>query len=189
MIEALRDHLQLNAGFNGVPAVLCVTGASGAGKTTALHALREHIPEKLLPLLWFDALGVPSEDEMIRCWDSGRGWQKAMTYFWVQTARAVYRMRPLVILEGQFDPQYAFAACSANRMRHRIALVKADPATRLDRLKQRGQPELATDDMTKWAAYLEENTRMLGGNIVDASGSPDNVATQLATVAFELVTS
>jgi len=141
MIESLRDHLKLNAGFNGVPAMLCITGASGAGKTTVLGALKEHIPWNLLPSLAFDSLGVPTEDEMIRCWDSGRGWQKAMTYFWVQTARAVYRMRPLVILEGQFDPQYAFAACSAHRMRHRIALLQTDAATRKARLTKRGQPD------------------------------------------------
>src|SRR5512139_3895839 len=107
MIQALRDHLRLSATFNGCPALLCITGASGAGKTTALATIREHIGPHLLPLIAFDSLGVPTEEEMARCWDAPRGWQKMMTYHWVYTARTIYRMRPLVILEGQFDPQYA----------------------------------------------------------------------------------
>ncbi len=187
-IHALRDHLRLNTGFNGCPSLLCVTGASGAGKTTVLDAIRAQISDKLLPLLAFDSLGVPTEDEMTRCWDSGRGWQKAMTYHWVYTARQMFRMRPLVILEGQFDPQYAIAACSAHRMRHRVALLHTDDATRAARLAKRGQPELATAAMATWAGYLEENARSLGGVIVDATRSPDDVAQALCTLALELVT-
>jgi len=188
MIEPLRDHLRLDAAFNGCPALLCITGASGAGKTTAVAAIREHIDHRLLPHIAFDSLGVPTEDEMSRCWDAPRGWQKMMTYHWVYTARQIFRMRPLVVLEGQFDPQYAIAACSANRVRNRVALLDVDDTTRAARLAQRGQPELATDDMSKWAAYLVENTRSLGGTIIDASGTPAQVAEALCTLALELVT-
>jgi hypothetical protein len=188
MIDQLRDHLRLNAAFNGCPALLAVTGASGVGKTTVLQALRDKIDARLLPLMAFDSLGVPSEDEMTRCWEAPRGWQKMMTYHWVYTARQIYRMRPLVILEGQFDPQYAIAACSAHRMKYRVALLDVDDATRTARLTRRGQPELATKDMATWAAYLAENTRSLGGTIVDATGAPEAVAAAVATIAFELVT-
>jgi len=188
-LEALRDHLRLNAAFNGCPALLCVTGASGAGKTTMLAALREHIDQRLLPQIGFDSLGVPTDDEMIRCWDTGRGWQKMMTYHWVYTARHIYRMRPLVILEGSFDPQYAIAACSAHRVKSRVVLLDVDDKTRAARLAKRGQPELATPDMSKWAAYLMENTRSLGGTAVDAAGSPTDIAHAVAAIALELVTS
>jgi hypothetical protein len=187
MIKALRDHLRLNAAFNGCPALLCITGASGAGKTTVLAAIREHIDARLLPMIGFDSLGVPSEDEMTRCWDAPRGWQKMMTYHWVYTARQIYRMRPLVILEGSFDPQYAIAACAAHRMKNRVVLLDADDKTRAARLAKRGQPELATAAMSTWAAYLMENARSLGGTIVDASGTPEEVASSLCTIAFELV--
>ena len=186
-IDALRDQLRLQAGFNGCPALLCITGASGVGKTTALAALRENIDARLLPLIHFDALGVPTDDEMTRCWESPRGWQKAMTYFWVHTARTVYRMRPLVILEGSFDPQYAIAACAANRVRQRVALLDIDDATRTRRLAARGQPELATPELAKWAGYLAENTKSLGGTLVDASGTPAQIADALAALALELL--
>ena len=188
-LDTLRDHLRLNAGFNGCPALLCITGASGSGKTTMLAAMRETIEQRLLPLLHFDSLGVPTDEEMTRCWESGRGWQKAMTYYWVHTARTVYRMRPLVILEGSFDPQYAIAACAANRVRQRVVMLDIDEGTRRQRLAARGQPELATTDMASWAAYLAENTRSLGGTIVDASGSPSKIADAVATIALELVVS
>jgi hypothetical protein len=187
VIDTLRDHLRLQAGFNGSPALLCITGASGAGKTTVVSTIREHIDARLLPLLHFDALGVPTTDEMTRCWDAPRGWQKMMTYHWVYTVRQIYRMRPLVLLEGQFDPQYAIAACAAHRMRNRVCLLDADDATRTARLAKRGQPELGTE--SKWAAYLVENTRSLGGTVIDASPSPEAVADAICRVAFELVTS
>ena len=187
MIEQLRDHLRLNAAFNGCPALLAITGASGAGKTTMLQALREHIDARLLPLIGFDQLGVPTDDEMTRCWDAPRGWQKMMTYHWVYTARQIYRMRPLVILEGQFDPQYVIAACAAHRVKNSVVLLEIDDATRAARLAKRGQPELATKDMSTWAAYLAENTRSLGGVVVDASGTPDAVANAVATLAFQLL--
>ncbi|MDQ3340111.1 MAG: AAA family ATPase [Myxococcota bacterium] len=188
MIEQLRDHLRLNAAFNGCPALLAVTGASGAGKTTILATLREHIDARLLPLIAFDSLGVPTEDEMTRCWDAPRGWQKMMTYHWVHTARQIYRMRPLVILEGQFDPQYVIAACAAHRMKNSVVLLDIDDQTRAARLAKRRQPELATRDMSTWAAHLMENTRSLGGVVVDGSGTPEAVANEVATIAFQLVT-
>ena len=131
MITALRDHLRLNAAFNGCPALLCITGASGAGKTTAIAAIREHIDARLLPLVEFDSLGVPADDEMTRCWDSPRGWQKMMTYHWVYTTRHVFRMRPLVMLEGSFDPQYAIAACTAGEGKSRKPSRTASRVRRL----------------------------------------------------------
>lgn len=159
MIEALRDHLRLNAAFTGTPSLLCITG----GKAPALD-----IDPRLLPRLAFDALGVPTEDEMTRCWDGPRGWQKMMTYHWVYTARQIYRMRPLVVLEGQFDPQYAIAACASYRTKHRVVLLEVgDPA------------------MAAWA----ENARSLGGTVVDGTAAPSTVATSLCTVAMELLAS
>lgn len=189
MIDSLRDHLRLQAGFNGCPALLCVTGASGVGKTAVVATIREQIDARLLPLLHFDSLGVPTDDEMTRCWDAPRGWQKMMTYHWVYTTRQIYRMRPLVVLEGQFDPQYAIAACAAHRMRNRVVLLDVDDATRSARLARRGQPELATAGMATWAAYLMENAGSLGGTVIDASGTPREVAEALCKLAFELVTS
>src|ERR1700761_7633523 len=64
-----------------------VIGASGSGKTSAVHEL-EKTRSPGLKMFFFDRIGVPSEQEKIEKWDSGGGWQRAMTIEWVK------RMRP-----------------------------------------------------------------------------------------------
>jgi thymidylate kinase len=185
--KALRDQLMTVPVQRVTPGLVAITGASGAGKTTAIERLRSFIEPRLLPTLGFDSLGVPSEAEMTAGWDDGRAWQKAMTWHWVVTAKQVYRTRPLVMLEGSFDPQYAIAACHANRVPLRVVVLDVDPATSRDRLARRGQPELATDDMISWASYLRETTQQLGGHVVDARGELDAVCERLCTIARELL--
>jgi len=185
---ALRDRLAAMRLRSAPPAMLCVTGASGAGKTAAAAAVREHIETRLLPILSFDSLGVPSPEEMQLGWETPRGWQKAMTWFWVRAAKTVHRTRPLVLLEGQFDPQYAVAACAANGLpRPQIAVLHADAATLCARVTARGQPALAGDDQARWSVYLREATRDLGGAIVDASRGLAEVADELCALALPLV--
>lgn len=187
--KALRELLAAAPPRRGTPALLAVTGASGAGKTATIEHLRARIEPRLLPTLAFDSLGVPSDAEMAVGWDDGRAWQKAMTWHWVQTAKQVYRTRPLVVLEGSFDPQYAIAACHANRVPLRVVVLDVDPATRRDRLARRGQVELASADMTSWASYLRETTQQLGGHVVDARGELDEVCERVCAIARELVAS
>jgi hypothetical protein len=110
-----------------------------------------------------------------------------MTYHWVYTAKHVYRTHPLVVLEGSFDPQYAIAACSAHRVRSLVVLLHANDAVRSDRLSKRGQPDLATAEMTSWASYLQEQTQQLGGVVVDASPAIDHVIDAICTHALPLL--
>lgn len=186
-VTTLRERVAGLAGKPTTPALLCITGASGAGKTAALGAIRERIEARLLPALAFDSLGVPSTDEMQAAWDSPRGWQKAMTYHWVYTAKHVYRTHPLVVLEGSFDPQYAIAACSAHRVRFAVVLLHADDAVLRERLAARGQPELATDEMASWASYLRESAQQLGGAVVDACGPLERVVDAICVHALPLL--
>ena len=184
-IAALRDQLTACAPRRATPSLVAITGASGAGKTALAHRIRTLIPT--LPALCFDSLGVPTADEMIVGWDDGRAWQKAMTWHWVQTAKAVFRTRPLVLLEGSFDPQYAVAACHANRVPLRVVVLDVDASTRQARLASRGQPELATIDMTSWSDYLRDAAKPLGGHVVDARGTLDDVADRVCAIARELL--
>jgi hypothetical protein len=186
-VTTLRERVAGLAGKPTTPALLCITGASGAGKTAALGAIRGRIEARLLPALAFDSLGVPSPDEMQAAWDSPRGWQKAMTYHWVYTAKQVYRTHPLVVLEGSFDPQYAIAACSAHRLRFAVVLLHADDTVLRDRLAARGQPERASDEMTSWASYLRESAEQLGGAVVDACAPLDQVVDAICAHALPLV--
>jgi hypothetical protein len=186
-VATLRERVMHLVGKPTTPALLCITGASGTGKTAALDALRARIEARALPTLAFDSLGVPPEDDMHAAWESPRGWQKSMTYHWVHTAKHVYRTHPLVVLEGQFDPQYAIAACSAHRIRFAVVLLHATDDIRRARLAARGQPELATDEMTTWASYLHESTQQLGGAIVDAAPAIEQVVDAICVHALPLV--
>ena len=187
-VVTLREHVMALAGKPTAPALLCITGASGAGKTTVLHALRDKIEARALPTLAFDSLGVPSDDEMHAAWESPRGWQKAMTYHWVYTAKHIYRTHPLVVIEGSFDPQYAIAACSAHRVqRFAVVLLHTDAAVRRERLAKRGQAELDNTEMTSWASYLHEQTQQLGGFVVDAARELDEVVDAICVHAIPLL--
>jgi len=185
-VDNLRERVTALAGRRCTPALLCVTGASGVGKTATLDALRAKLGGRV-PTLLFDSLGVPSEAEMVEGWESGRGWQKAMTWHWVQTAKNVYRTHPLVVIEGSFDPQYAIAACTANRVSFAVVLLHTDDHVRRERLTKRGQPDLATDEMCNWAQYLHESTQQLGGHVVDASGDVTSVVDSLCAHALPLL--
>lgn len=186
-VATLRARVLELVGKPTTPALLCITGASGVGKTAASRALRERLESRVLPMLAFDSLGVPSDHEMQAAWESPRGWQKAMTYHWVYTAKHVYRTHPLVVLEGSFDPQYAIAACSAHRLRFAVVLLHADDDVRGARLQQRGQPELATAETATWASYLYEQAQQLGGFVVDASPAIEHVADAICACALPLL--
>lgn len=186
-VATLRERVMALAGKPATPGLLCITGASGAGKTAALCALREKIEARHLPTLAFDSLGVPSDGEMHAAWESPRGWQKAMTYHWVYTAKHVYRTHPLVVLEGSFDPQYAIAACAAHRVKSVVVLLHTDDGVRKERLIKRGQPELATAEMTSWASYLQESAQQLGGVVVDASPAIEQVVDAICVHALPLL--
>jgi len=158
------------------PALLCVTGASGAGKTTIVRAMP-------LPALYFDSLGVPSEAEMIAGWGSGERWQETMTSFWVRTACDVHRTKPVVVLEGQYDPKFARAACEASGVVHAIVVLDVADDVRRQRLGERGQPELASQRMMSWARYLRESPC---DAVIDTDRSIDSVAGALAALAHAL---
>jgi len=186
--SALRQTLTAHPPYAAPPALLAITGASGAGKTAAVAALHRCIEPRVLPVLCFDSLGVPTAEEMRVVWESPRAWQKAMTWFWVRAAKTVHRTRPLVVLEGSFDPQYALAACSANGIaRLQLAVLDADVAVLEKRLAARGQRELANADLGPWATYLRDSTKTLGGAIVDASRDLSEVVEALCALALPLV--
>jgi hypothetical protein len=181
--SALRQTLTAHPPYAAPPALLAITGASGAGKTAAVAALHRCIEPRVLPVL-----GVPSPEEMRVGWESPRAWQKAMTWFWVRAAKTVHRTRPLVVLEGSFDPQYAVAACAANGIaRLQLAVLDADVAVLEKRLAARGQRELVTADLAPWATYLRDSTKTLGGAIVDASRDLSEVVEALCALALPLV--
>jgi energy-coupling factor transporter ATP-binding protein EcfA2 len=152
-------------------AVLVVTGASGAGKTTLVRALQATAAPGIA-CHYFDSIGVPSVEEMIRDHGSGEGWQRAMTHVWMQRLRDGGPDVRVAVLDAQTRPSFvreAFAAAGIRR--GGIVLVDCLPEVRRARLvEERGQPELATAEMDMWSAYLRGQADALGLPVLDTTG-------------------
>ena len=168
--------------------IVVVTGASGAGKTTAVHALDARtVPG--LQCFFFDSIGVPTLDEMRRDYGGGEQWQAWATEQWL---RDLDRLDPAIrvaVLDGQTRPSYIAAAATALRRRVHTVLLDCDRTERERRLiTSRRQPELATTDMAAWAAYLRGQADALGLPVLDTSRlTPDAVADRLMEIIGPLL--
>lgn len=163
--------------------ILVVTGASGAGKTTAVRALEARALAGVR-CFHFDSIGVPSDDDMRREHGGGEQWQAWATERWLRELDQLDSDVRVAVLDGQTRPSFvATAAASVGRQVHTVLLVCA-PAERDARLRHgRGQPELASNDMTAWAAYLRGQADALGLAVIDTSRlSPDAVADRLEEI-------
>ena len=152
------------------PAILVVTGASGSGKTAAVHALEK----RALPgvrCYYFDTIGVPSHEEMERDFGGGEKWQALMTDKWLDRLAADPDSAEVYVLDGQTRP--SFVSRSAERAGLelvRIILLDCTPPVRNTRLTElRGQPELANPQMDCWAAYLRGQADALDLPVIDTT--------------------
>ena len=150
------------------PGLLFVTGASGAGKTTAVRELEARALFGVR-CFYFDSVGVPSPAEMIRDYGSGEGWQAAMTTHWVR--RLAAEAAEVAVLDGQARPSVIRAAlATGGQTRAQIVLLDCSSDERARRLAgPRGQPELASPQMDSWAAYLRGQADALELPVVDTT--------------------
>ena len=150
-----------------IPRLLFVIGASGAGKTTAVRTLeRRGLPS--VRCYYFDSLGVPSAEEMERRWGGGEQWQEDATRRWIERLSTPSHGDRVNVLDGQTRP--AFIQPYAAGVSYRIVLLDCTPATRATRLRDgRSQPELVTERMENWAAYLRREAGAHDVPIVDTS--------------------
>jgi adenylate kinase family enzyme len=155
----------------GMHVMYFVIGASGSGKTSAVHEL-ETMNLTGLKVFFFDSIGVPSEREMIEKWTSGEGWQRAMTIEWVKRMKEELANCD-VLLDGQTRPSFIAEACEINHVTSgKVILIDCSDEVRKARLLQRGQPELANEQMMQWAKYLTRETTKFSGEII----SNDNLS-------------
>ena len=152
------------------PALLFVVGASGAGKTAAVHALEARRLSGVR-CHYFDSIGVPTPEVMEREWGSGENWQEQMTRQWIERLAANADAVELAVLEGQTRPSFIQPPLTRIGIGHaRILLLDCTPTVRMARLRgPRGQPELAGDRMDAWAAYLRGQADALGLRVLDTS--------------------
>jgi dephospho-CoA kinase len=152
--------------------ILVITGASGAGKTTAVRAL-EARGRPGVRCFEFDSIGIPSADVMDRDFGGPEAWQADATKRWIARLVPETVSGQISILDGQTRPTFVLAALPLSENVHlRIVLVECSSDARRVRLTERGQPEAATPTMENWAAYLRGQADALGLSVIDSTSSP-----------------
>lgn len=113
--------------------LLSVTGASGAGKSTALMRLRESDLGMPVTCVEFDSIGVPD--------DADTAWRHSAIEQWVRTAIDAQERGEHMMLFGQAPPGELLAAPSMTQM-HGVAVLAlaASPEAQRERLLSRGEP-------------------------------------------------
>jgi dephospho-CoA kinase len=157
------------------PALLVVTGASGAGKTTLVQGVEASgIPG--VGCYYFDSIGVPSHEEMVSRFGGPRQWQTAALNHWLAQLLRNEDVVQVAVLDGQVRPSDVRVACERFGARQaQIVLIDCSHAERHARLRgPRAQPELANAEMDCWAAYLRGQA--------DALNLPRICTTQLSVV-------
>lgn len=145
-----------------------VIGASGAGKTTAVKKLEEKMKD--VHFCYFDSIGVPSNEDMIKEYGSLENWQKAKTIEWVEKIKNDYIDGWPVVLDGQIRPEFIETACGQNNINnYTVILFDCSDEVRTKRLHARNQPDLANKDMMNWAKLLRDESKNRGYDIIDTS--------------------
>lgn len=167
---------------NKSPLFIFITGASGAEKSYLARALEQKLSSEFTSVDYFDRIGVPSLEDMIKEYGSCEKWQETMTHKWVEQL-SVKKDKKIIILEGQFNPQFAAEACHYFGVSHYVLiLLHANRKVRDHRLIiERAQPELANDTMNNWAEFLKHKTQEMEGIIIDTSDS--NIHSNLDEIA------
>jgi len=165
------------------PAILVLTGASGAGKTTLALKLNElAIPG----VEGFNCDRVEIES------DAGSADRQAdILRYWISHLSQPESGIELAVLDTQIRPHRALEVLSEAAINcAQIVLVDCDPVKRNERLHMdRGQPELANPRMDCWAAYLRGQADALKLSIIDTSNdSVDKSLVELELLVRDLLT-
>jgi hypothetical protein len=151
------------------PAIIVVTGASGSGKTATVRALAA----RGLPGVrchHFDAVGVPSVEDMYRDFGSPEQWQAITTQRWIDRLSAE-RDPDVHVLDGQTRPSFVREAAERTRVAFAgVVLMDCAASVRHTRLVEvRGQPDLSNSQMDCWAAYLRGRADALNLSVIDTT--------------------
>ena len=146
------------------PAILVLTGASGAGKTTLTLKLHE--------------LAIPGVEgincDRVKLDTDSADRQSDILRYWISHLSQPETGIELAVLDTQIRPHRALEVLAQAAIEYaQIVLVDCDPVKRNERLHmERGQPELANPQMDCWAAYLRGQADALNLSIIDTSNDP-----------------
>jgi energy-coupling factor transporter ATP-binding protein EcfA2 len=147
------------------PAILVLTGASGAGKTTLALKLNElAIPG--VKGINCDRVKIEADKTA----DAADRQANILSY-WISHLSQPETGIELAVLDTQIRPHLALEVLGQAAIDYaQVVLVDCDPVKRNERLHvNRGQPELANAQMDCWAAYLRGQADALKLSIIDTS--------------------
>jgi GTPase SAR1 family protein len=150
------------------PAILVLTGASGAGKTT----LTLKVNELKIP----GVEGINCDRVKIEAHETAgpSDLQVGILRHWISQLSRQETGIQLAVLDTQIRPHQALEALTQAGIEYaQIVLVDCEPTKRNERLQMdRSQPELANPRMDCWAAYLRGQADALNLSIIDTSNDP-----------------
>ena len=158
-------------------AILVLTGASGAGKTTLTLKLNElAIP---------GVEGINCDRIKLEAHETSTDRQAEILRYWLLELSQRETGIELAVLDTQIRPHRALEVLKQAGIVHaQIVLVDCDPIKRNERLHiDRSQPELANPQMDCWAAYLRGQADALNLSIIDTS----NDSIERSLVELELL--
>ncbi|HEX3101788.1 MAG TPA: hypothetical protein VHQ01_08355 [Pyrinomonadaceae bacterium] len=157
------------------PAILVLTGASGAGKTSLIVKLNE------LAIRGVEGINCDrvTIDDAETAEPSDK--QARILSHWISKFREEDIRVEVAVLDTQIRPHIAQGVLDhAGVEFSQIVLVDCDPAIRNERLRtERQQPELANPQMDCWAAYLRGQADALRLTIIQTGDSTLDECTKI----------
>jgi len=149
------------------PAILVLTGASGAGKTSLTLKLKElAIPG--VEAINCDRIKIDADEKA-----GSTDRQADILRYWISQLSQPETRIELAVLDTQIRPHRALEVLKEAEIEYaQIVLVDCNPLRRNERLHMdRLQPELANPQMDCWAAYLRGQADALNLSIIDTSNN------------------
>ncbi|MDQ7877176.1 hypothetical protein Q9R08_04220 [Microbacterium sp. QXD-8] len=146
--------------------LLSLTGASGAGKSSALDVLKTVDWRTQVDCVEFDWIGVPA--------DADTAWRHAAIEHWVQRAVSGQRSGRHFLLCGQVPMGELLAAPSADQLDGiAVCVLHCSPEVRLARLRARGEPEQTLIHHVRFGEWFRDHT-------LDPTHSPEVIRAENA---------
>lgn len=150
-----------------------LTGASGVGKTSVAQSIEDLATAVLV--YQGDRIGLPSDEIMAgygHTDEAGGPTQRGFALHWIGVIADQLRAGRPVLLETQCRIAFLREALSLHNITDaRIVLFECSDEIRETRLRKRGHPELANEQMSNWSRFLHAEAEKLGLEIVDTTDS------------------